>query len=285
MPHLVAATDFSSRSHRALRRAGRVARQADAELTIVHVVEDDQPQAMIDLERREAERYLGEQIATLAELRGLRCRPVVTTGEASDGVLRTAADNAADLIVMGSHRKQLFRDIFVGTTIERVVRSGPTPVLMVNTSADHAYRKVIAAVDLSEPSAHAVAAARRLTLFDGAAVTVLHAFLPAAKAQMTLADAARADIDAYVAGERHRAEGALAVFLTQRSLSGDGWQHSVEEGNAVDVIARTATADATDLVVVGTHGRTPVVKALIGSVAEAVLRSLDVDILAVPPPR
>ena len=285
MPHLLAATDFSSRSHRALRRAGIVARQAEADLTIVHVVEDDQPQAMIDLERREAERYLGEQIATLAELRGLRCRPVATTGEASDGVLRIAKEVAADLIVMGSHRKQLFRDIFIGTTLERVVRSGPTPVLMVNASADHSYRKVIAAVDLSEPSAHAVAAASRLTLLDGADVTVLHAFEPAAKAQMTLADAATADIDDYVAGERHRAEGALAVFLTQQRLSAEGWRQRVAEGGAIDVIARALATDAPDLVVVGTHGRTPIVKALIGSVAEEALRTLDVDILAVPPPR
>ncbi len=35
MPHIVAATDFSSRSQRAFRRAGLLARQTGAELTLV----------------------------------------------------------------------------------------------------------------------------------------------------------------------------------------------------------------------------------------------------------
>lgn len=38
-----------------------------------------------------------------------------------------------------------------------------------------------------------------------------------------------------------------------------------------------------DLLVVGTHGRSGVAKVLLGSVAEEILRSLEVDILAVPP--
>lgn len=57
----------------------------------------------------------------------------ILTGDAFDAILRTAEMVSADLIVMGTHRKQLLRDIFVETTIERVIRTGPYPVLMVNT--------------------------------------------------------------------------------------------------------------------------------------------------------
>ena len=38
-----------------------------------------------------------------------------------------------------------------------------------------------------------------------------------------------------------------------------------------------------DLLVMGTHGRSGLLKVLIGSVTEEALRSLNVDILAVPP--
>ena len=57
---------------------------------------------------------------------------------------------------MGAHRKQLLRDIFVGTTIERVIRTGPHPVLMVNNEVRRAYRTALAAVDMSEASASAI---------------------------------------------------------------------------------------------------------------------------------
>lgn len=40
---------------------------------------------------------------------------------------------------------------------------------------------------------------------------------------------------------------------------------------------------STDLVVVGTHGRTGITKLLLGSVAEEVLRTAERDVLAVPP--
>jgi Universal stress protein family len=40
-----------------------------------------------------------------------------------------------------------------------------------------------------------------------------------------------------------------------------------------------------DLVVIGTQGRSGVAKMLLGSVAEKVLRSFNIDILAVPPAR
>ncbi|MCB8823361.1 universal stress protein [Microvirga rosea] len=59
-------------------------------------------------------------------------RALVVAGDPFDGILRAAASTGADLIVMGAHRKQLLRDILVGTTIERVIRTGPHPVLMVN---------------------------------------------------------------------------------------------------------------------------------------------------------
>ena len=70
--HILAATDFSTRSQRALRRAGLLARDSGAELTLVHVVDDDQPSDLVALERREAERILGEQIDAIPELQGLQ---------------------------------------------------------------------------------------------------------------------------------------------------------------------------------------------------------------------
>ena len=142
--HILAATDFSTRSQRAVRRAGLLARDTGAELTLVHVVDDDQPPELVALERREAERILGEQIGAMAELRELQPRALVVEGDPFDGILRAAASASADLVVMGAHRKQLLRDILVGTTIERVIRTGPFPVLMVNQAVEQPYRTALA---------------------------------------------------------------------------------------------------------------------------------------------
>ena len=58
-----------------------------------------------------------------------------------------------------------------------------------------------------------------------------------------------------------------------------------KEGSAFEVISNLVKETMPDLVVIGTHGRSGIVKMLLGSVAEEILRSIDVDILGVPPIR
>lgn len=285
LKNIVAATDFSTRSQRALRRAGRLAQQAGGDLTLIHVVDDDRPQSWIEMECRESNRFLNEQMGSLAELRGVRCRAVVALGDAFDGILRTAKEVSADLIVMGSHRKALLHDVFVGTTIERVIRTGPYPVLAVNTDIEHPYRYIVAGIDMSEPSVQALMAAKTLGLVDESNLTVVHAFMAVAKGKLYVADASQDQIEDYVASERAQARKELLSFLKARGLSDERWSYRIEEGEGFEVISRVAKEVAPDLVVIGTHGRSGIAKLLIGSVAEGVLRTLDVDILAVPPAR
>ena len=87
---------------------------------------------------------------------------------------------------MGSHRKQLL-DIIVGTTIERVIRKGPFPVLMVNNEAQRNYEKVVAPVDMLDASADALRAALSTGLISNNRATLLHAFMPIAKGKMFMA--------------------------------------------------------------------------------------------------
>ena len=122
---LLCATDLSSRSDRAFRRAGLLARAAGAELVLLSVVDDDQPARLVASERREVTMLLGELSRAVHELEGLQPRLRVEVGDAFDAIIRVADAEEADLVVMGEHRKRLLRDVFVGTTIGR--RHAPRP--------------------------------------------------------------------------------------------------------------------------------------------------------------
>ena len=280
---ILAATDFSTRSNRALRQAGLLAQPGSAQLHIVHVVDDDQPDELVRMEKREAERVLSEQMASMPELRDVQAHPLVVTGDPFDGILRAAADVNADLIVMGSHRKQLL-DIIIGTTIERVIRKGPFPVLMVNNEAQRKYENVLAPVDMVDASADALRAATTTGLIGGNRATLLHAFTPVGKGKMFIGAADQASIDSYVANERDEVMHELAAFLAASVDRTDGrWSLRVEEGGPMEVISRAVSELRPDLLVMGTNGRSGLLKVLIGSVTEEALRSLNVDILAVSP--
>jgi universal stress protein E len=221
-------------------------------------------------------------------LRGLPSHALVVEGDPFDGILRAAASTRADLVVMGAHRKQLLRDILVGTTIERVIRTGPLPVLMVNGEVERPYRTALAPVDLSEPSEPSVNAVRigmALGLPGGNRLALVHAFQPLAKGMMLYSGLDRDTIDGHVADERVRATKELIAFLEANGLNDNGRSIRVEEGAPFEVISKTVEQLKPDVLIIGTHGRSGIAKALLGSVTEEVLRSLDVDILAVPPIR
>ena len=283
---IVAATDFSTRANRAIRQAGLLAHARQANLVLLHVVDDDQPAQMIDLEKREAEQMLTEQMSAVPELRGVQCRSMVAMGDPFDGIVREAAGLGSELIVMGAHRKQLLRDIFIGTTLERVIRTGSLPVLMVNNEAQRHYANILAPIDMSEPSAQALRVAQAVGLIsDGGGATLVHAFVAPGEGRMRSAGLEKASIDEYVAAEQQRARQELDQFLAANNLEAAPWSFRVEEGRSIEVISRAVEDLHPDLLVMGTHGRSALMRALIGSVTEEALRTLNVDILAVPPAR
>ncbi|MGE3993854.1 universal stress protein [Pseudorhodoplanes sp.] len=285
MKRIVASTDFSTRSNRALRQAGLLAQPIGAQLHVLHVVDDDQPDELIALEKREAERIIDEQLRSMPELQNVRAQALVKTGNPFDGILKTAIEIDADLVVMGSHRKRQLLDIFVGTTIERVIRKAAFPVLMVNNEAQRQYERVMAPVDMTDISANALRVAVASGLIGDAGATLVHAFVALARGKMFIANADKSDINRYVASERQRAIDELAAFLVTNNFNTRQWSLRVEEGDPSEVISRSVSAITPDLLVMGTQGRTGFLKLLIGSVTEEALRSLSVDILTVPPPR
>ncbi len=280
--NILAATDFSTRSFRALRQAGLLARSG-VQLHVVHVVDDDQPADLVSIEKREAERVIREQIASVPELQGVDAHPRVVEGYPFDGILHAAKEVDADLIVMGAHRKQMLLDIFVGTTIERVIRKGDVPVLMVNNEAQQNYERVVAAVDLSDASANALRVGLSTKLISERGATLVHAFSALGKGKMYVAGADKESMARYIADERQRALTEITTFLGSSGLDGERWAIQVFEGEAMETIRGAVSSIRADLLIMGTHGRSGLLRTLIGSVTEESLRSLSVDILAVPP--
>src|SRR3546814_21058724 len=67
---ILAATDFSVRSERALQRAALLSRQFSAQLQLLHVVDGDQPAELVALEAAEASALLERNAAALRQAAG-----------------------------------------------------------------------------------------------------------------------------------------------------------------------------------------------------------------------
>jgi nucleotide-binding universal stress UspA family protein len=137
--------------------------------------------------------------------------------------------------------------------------------------------KILCPTDFSEPSMEAARAAVRLIRASGGELTLLHAYQYPTAMYMRGAyptPGLTRDIDAAV-------DQQLADLRT--SLDAPGVKVSIEKalGAPWDEIVRRAKAGGFDLIVLATHGRTGLARALIGSVAEKVVRHAPCDVLVV----
>lgn len=266
---VIAATDLSSRSDRALRRAAMLAQTAGAELLVLHAIDDDQPRSMVEAERREALVVLREQVASVPELGAGGATLLIEEGDPFEAILRGADAKAVDRVVLGEHRRRALRYIFAGTTVERVMRHGQHPVLVVNQPPAGPYRHAVAATDLSEHSARAIRTALRLGLLDQARLTVVHGFEPAGMGALALAGAPAATVAPHEAKAGRAAASGLGAFVAALHLPAPSEQRVV--------------MGRPDLLVVGRAGAGFLRRAVMGSTAAEVLGAVRCDALAVPP--
>jgi nucleotide-binding universal stress UspA family protein len=121
-------------------------------------------------------------------------------------------------------------------------------------------REILVAIDFSAASERALAAARDYARTFGARLHLLHVVPPTTDPRPS------PGLEALAASIRD----GLTV------------ETAVTAGLPAAQIVRYAERRGVDLVVVGTHGRTGVTRALLGSVAEAVVRSAPCPVLTVP---
>jgi len=133
------ATNFRPSSASATQVATQLTSQTGAELHVVYVIGDyfEQISVMFPEGGRAAlsrfRKYVQERMAKLRGEEGVRAITHISEGRPYEEIVRLAADNDADLIVIGTN---VHGSIFggapvLGAEIERVVRNAPCPVLCV----------------------------------------------------------------------------------------------------------------------------------------------------------
>jgi universal stress protein E len=276
---IIAASDLSSRSKPAVGRAVQLAQASGATLGILHVVEDDQPEARMLEEMRSAEAFLEEQVATFGKPKD--CEVLIRAGDAFHVISEVARERAADVIVVGAHRRQFPRDAFAGTTIERITRTAGRPVLMATTG--ELWKKVVIAIDLSETSAEAARTAHALGMLDGAEVIFVHAYAPITRQMMTYAGVAQDRVSEDAEREFQATRREVADFIQGLGLDNLSYGARIVEGLGTAGITGAVKQSKPDLLVIGTRGLSGAKRLFLGSVAQQLMGSLDLDILAVPP--
>ncbi|MBI5686644.1 MAG: universal stress protein [Verrucomicrobia bacterium] len=287
---IITGVDFSDCSRSALEQAVRMAKWNNANLRMIHVIED-----LVVSEAAEAMRMTLDQIRNQAREQaigrlGLWARETgaeknhsreVHMGSPLDGLLQECKTSKADLLVLGVTGDSLL-PYGAGNLATKCLRKAPCKVMLVRPGHARPFRRIVACVDFSETSREAVVQALRVASQDQAEVHFLHVFTGSWGRYLLVPDAW--EVDPQLATQYRQAlEQKLRDFVGN---TGERQVHFAvtEAGNHGHGIAEYARRVDADLVVLGSKGRSNLTYVLLGSTVERLVREIPCSALVVKPP-
>jgi nucleotide-binding universal stress UspA family protein len=288
--HILVGIDFSFASLAAAQTAARLAARHGTPVTAVHVIDPTLAAAMRDAHHSTEEDVFKHISASVhAFLAKSEASSQITKLELYVGhpfaeLVDACHRHQGDLLVLGT-RGTAHGPNQIGAIAAKCVRKAPADVLLVREEKHQPFQHITACVDLSETSAKAVRAARYIAEDDEAWLDCL--FVHQSALLMSLdysgfVPALPIDTDETAAACKKELDQFVQPLL--RTAEGLGWQTvTVERLNIREAILEHIGASRTDLVVLGTRGKTDLRTLLMGTTAERIVTHAPCSILAVKP--
>ena len=285
LQRLCAGTNFSPESDCAVQSAATLARETGAHLDLVHVVHrphlyervlQRHPTGDQELVARATEHL--RQTTSGPTFAGVAISHHVRVGAPFSELIAACQELGDGLLVIGARKRSSLSELLVGSTAEKVLRKAPVPVLLARRALPEKPTCILAPTDFSDASRAALEEAIALARRWGARLVLLHVIEPIVQAYAWATDLAGGEIYVIEPAELQPEWDALIATL---DLNGVQWEQQTIKGEVSSTVAAAAQSFTADLIVMGTHGRTGLTHALLGSVAEGVARAAETSVLTV----
>ncbi|WP_108811694.1 universal stress protein [Sphingorhabdus sp. Alg231-15] len=270
---ILLATDMTARCDRAFDRALMLAKTWGTRLIVVHVLDPKQAKKK-GLVPKEARIQLEEELPET----DVDVEFVIQMGNVGELVIETAKRERCGMIVTGVAHYDGFTDVFLGSPVDHIVRHADVPVLIIKRKPVKPYSSILIATDFSDCSMTALNSAAEL--FPQVPLHLVHAYnLP--YSGWLKSDQVAQDIGSEEAKSMER-------FLAQTTIDNATFNRleaSNEKGELGVVLFKKIKEVKSDLVVLGTHGKSGFMRASMGNNARVLLGWLKQDVMMVRDPQ
>jgi nucleotide-binding universal stress UspA family protein len=259
--------DGTPESNAALPPARTMARATGATVFLLQVVDltesDASARAASDKLRRVAAELAGG---------GLEVESAVRRGEAADEILQKVRELAADLVIMRTRGRAGIERAVMGSVAERLLSRSDVPIVMLRPGGRRMDRieNLLVPVDGTPGGALALASAVGLAKATGARIRLIEVVVPIMLRALNQSEYDPAwDDEALSAAQKYVA--GMVTRLGAADVVADGEARSARD--VAGGIVQAAEEHTSDLIVMSTSALTGLQRALLGSVADAVVRT------------
>lgn len=214
-----------------------------------------------------------------------RPQTIVQEGQPASGLVDVATREAADLVVVGAHRRRPVMGSVLGSTASKLLGESRIPVLVAHGLTSGEPRRILAAIDESPVRTKVLRWAAGLADTFDATGSVLYAIEPPG---VGVTSTLLASADEYAKKRAHilkLAEEWLQQVIEEEQLDTERFTGNVAYGRPELEIVSAADRLEPDMIVMGTRRRGLALAYTIGSVARGVIEASACPVLVVPPDR
>lgn len=271
LQNILVPTDFSDSSERAIEASIQMAKSFQSKIILLHVFsEEDLSADNNELLEKAVEEQLKEQKDKI-EKNGIQVADVILEkGIAVEEIIQVAQDRNVNVMVVGSGNKTSNDHFKLGITVEKLMQKNQIPIWVVKNEEVKPIKKIICPVDFSGPSIRAFKNAITLAEKFKAELSLIHVFEPVNTTSVRIS----LNTEEENRKRKQNKEKELKQFLSKYELDNIKLNVHLLLGDAFLEIFKAIKRDESDLLIMGTTGKTGLSKMFMGSVTEKVTREL-----------
>lgn len=289
--HILVGVDFSPGSRAALHAAARIASPGKTPLTVMHVIDPKLAESMKEAHHwtdLDLFQHVDQTVVDFVTDTGVAAEHVrieLDIGQPFQALIGARHRLEADLMALGTRGSEHGPND-IGSVASKCMRKAPADVLLVREGTDGRFHHITVCVDLSETSAKAVTAARHFAELHGAMLDCLliNQSVLALNMDYNGFSPPITPVDPQgLAQWEYELDGFLRPLM-RTAPSSLTWNAFVKDrSNVREAILEHMKLTKTDLVVLGTRGKTNLRTLLIGTTAEKIVTHAPCSVLTVKP--
>lgn len=268
--------DFGEQSMIAIDQSYNIARMANAEINLLHVIDNTPMWGLFSgKEQTDMMQRIESKLQALAldvhNKSGLKVNTIIEKGKLVDIIIEKSDKLKSEFIIVGTKSTQDFVDRIVGSNALRMIREAKCPVITIKgTTHREGCKNIVLPLDLTKETREKVAHAIHFAKYFG---STIHA------ATMS------SSTDSYMVNRLKMQLTQVADFIKKEGIECKTQFLFTESGNTdmSKALLDFSHRIEADLLIIMTQQETAVIKYMIGSLAKQIIHNSDIPVMSIVP--